>query len=96
MIDLPSPSRRSVLRLFAAGTASAVLAACGSGRADAKGYPVAFSEAEWKRRLPQAVPDLAPGRHRAPIYFGAAERAPQGHLHLCGGRQSAVFKQHQI
>ena len=51
MIELPAPSRRSVLRLFAAGTASAVLAACGIGRADAKGYPVAYSEAEWQRRL---------------------------------------------
>ena len=46
-----SPSRRSMLRLFAAGTASAVLAACGSGRAEAKTYPVRFSDAEWKRKL---------------------------------------------
>lgn len=44
-------SRRSIMRLFAAGTASAVLAACGSGRAEAKVYPVRFSDAEWKRRL---------------------------------------------
>ena len=51
LISSPTPSRRSVLGLFAAGTASAVLAACGSGRADAKGYPVAYSEAEWQRRL---------------------------------------------
>ena len=46
-----SPSRRSMLRLFAAGTASAVLAACGSGRAEAKTYPVRFSDDEWKRKL---------------------------------------------
>lgn len=48
---IQTPSRRSMLRLFAAGTASAVLAACGSGRAEAKAYPVRFSDAEWKRRL---------------------------------------------
>ena len=48
---IAATSRRSVMRLFAAGTASVVLAACGSGRADAKTYPVRFSEAEWKKRL---------------------------------------------
>ena len=48
---IQSQSRRSMLRLFAAGTASAVLAACGSGRAEAKTYPVRFSDAEWKRKL---------------------------------------------
>ena len=51
MIASPIPSRRSFLRLLGAGTASVVLAACGSGRADAKGYPITFSDAEWKRRL---------------------------------------------
>ena len=51
LISLPAPSRRSVLRLFVAGTASAVLAACGSGRADARAYPVTFSQSEWKKRL---------------------------------------------
>lgn len=51
LISSPAPSRRSVLRLFVAGTASAVLAACGSGRADARAYPVTFSQSEWKKRL---------------------------------------------
>jgi peptide-methionine (R)-S-oxide reductase len=41
-------SRRSALAQTAAALA---LAACGSGRAEAKTYPVRFSEAEWKRRL---------------------------------------------
>ena len=44
-------NRRSILRLFAAGNASAVLAACGSSAADAKAYPVRFTDAEWKKRL---------------------------------------------
>ena len=43
---IQSQSRRSTLRLFAAGAASAVLAACGSGRAEAKAYPVRFTDAE--------------------------------------------------
>ena len=43
--------RRAMLRLFAAGTASVVLAACGSSPADAKPFPVRFTDAEWKKRL---------------------------------------------
>ena len=48
---IQSQTRRSALRLFSAGVASAVLAACGSGRAEAKAYPVRFTDAEWKKRL---------------------------------------------
>jgi len=44
-------SRRNALRLLAAGAAVPVLAACGAGTADAKPYPVHFTEAEWRRRL---------------------------------------------
>ena len=42
--------RREAMRWLAAGAALPVLAACGSS-ADAKTYPVSFSDAEWKRRL---------------------------------------------
>lgn len=42
--------RREAMRWLAAGAALPVLAACGSS-ADAKTYPVSFSDAEWKKRL---------------------------------------------
>ena len=48
MSDLAHPTRRRLLGQVAATLA---LAACGSGRADAKAYPVSFSQAEWKKRL---------------------------------------------
>ncbi len=44
-------SRRSLLGWLGAGVAGTALAACGSGKAEAKGFPVQFSEAEWKKRL---------------------------------------------
>ncbi len=51
----PDPlSRRHVLALLAATAAAPALAACGSGTAEAKAYPVAYSEAEWRRRLTPA------------------------------------------
>jgi peptide-methionine (R)-S-oxide reductase len=48
MPDLAHPTRRRLLGQVAATLA---LAACGSGRAEAKAYPVRFSEAQWKQRL---------------------------------------------
>ncbi|MEO5587127.1 MAG: peptide-methionine (R)-S-oxide reductase MsrB [Novosphingobium sp.] len=47
-------SRRNVLTMLAATAAVPALAACGSGVAEAKAYPVAYPEAEWRRRLTPA------------------------------------------
>ena len=44
-------TRRQLLTWLGAGGAISVLAACGGGDAQAKGYPVSYSEAEWRRRL---------------------------------------------
>lgn len=43
-------SRRCMLGWLAVGVALPVLAACGSA-AEAKGYPVHYSDAEWRKRL---------------------------------------------
>jgi peptide-methionine (R)-S-oxide reductase len=47
-------SRRHVLGLLGASAALPVLAACGSGSAEAKTFPVHYAEAEWRRRLTPA------------------------------------------
>jgi peptide-methionine (R)-S-oxide reductase len=47
----PQPSRRRFLSWLAAGAALPVIAACGGSDATARAFPVAFSEAEWRRRL---------------------------------------------
>ena len=44
-------SRRRMLAWLGAGAAIPVLAACGSGDARAKDYPVSYSDAEWRKRL---------------------------------------------
>lgn len=44
-------TRREFLAWLGAGAAIPVLAACGGGDAEAKVYPVSYSEAEWRRRL---------------------------------------------
>ncbi len=47
-------SRRKALILLAATAALPALAACGSGTAEARTFPVRYSEAEWRRRLTPA------------------------------------------
>ena len=53
MTDLRQLSRRHFLHGLAATAAIPAIAACGSG-AEAKAYPVSYSEAEWRRRLTPA------------------------------------------
>ena len=52
------PTRRRVLAWLGASAALPALAACGSGAAEARGrkgpFPVAYSDAEWRRRLTPA------------------------------------------
>ena len=43
--------RRRLLGWLGASAALPVLAACGSGAAEARAYPVRYSDAEWRRRL---------------------------------------------
>lgn len=52
-MSLPT-TRRTLLAWLGAGAALPVLSACGSGHAEAKVYPVSFSDAEWRRRLTPA------------------------------------------
>lgn len=44
-------SRRRLLAWIGAGAALPLVAACGSGKANARAFPVRYSEAEWRRRL---------------------------------------------
>lgn len=82
-------SRRNVLTMLAASAAVPALAACGSGVAEAKTYPVSYSEAEWRRRLTPAqfrilrqkdteVPGSSPllKEHRRGTFVCAADNHP--------------------
>lgn len=47
----PSCNRRGLLRWIGASASLAVLGACGSGRAEAKSFPVRLAEAQWRKKL---------------------------------------------
>jgi peptide-methionine (R)-S-oxide reductase len=88
---MPSPTlhRRSLLAWLGSAAAIPVLSACGSGPAQAKAFPVSYSEAEWRRRLTPAQFAIlrrkdteAPGtsallrEHRKGIFVCAADSNP--------------------
>jgi peptide-methionine (R)-S-oxide reductase len=81
--------RRNFLAWLGAGAALPVIAGCGSGPAEAKGYPVRYSEAEWRKRLTPAQfailrkshtepPGSSPllGEHRKGTFVCAADNNP--------------------
>lgn len=51
MMTQPSCDRRGLLRWIGASASLAVLGACGSGRAEAKSFPVRLTEAQWRKKL---------------------------------------------
>ena len=81
--------RRRFLTVLGATAAIPVIAACGSGTAEAKPYPVRYSETEWRRRLTREqfyilrqkgteVPGTSPlvGEHRKGTFVCAADGNP--------------------
>ena len=51
MMTQPSCNGRELLRWIGASASLAVLGACGSGRAEAKSFPVRLTEAQWRKKL---------------------------------------------
>ncbi|MXO86067.1 peptide-methionine (R)-S-oxide reductase MsrB [Altererythrobacter aurantiacus] len=47
----PSPTRRGLLSWLGGASAAIGLSACGSGAANARTYPISYSEEQWRKRL---------------------------------------------
>ncbi|WP_324828754.1 peptide-methionine (R)-S-oxide reductase MsrB [Qipengyuania zhejiangensis] len=54
MTQTPPMDRRRLLGWIGASASFAALSACGSGRAEAKGFPVSLTEAQWRKKLTKA------------------------------------------
>ena len=57
-----SLSRRKALAWLGASAALPAIAACSGGPAQAKGYPVSYPDAEWRRRLTPAQYQILRGK----------------------------------
>lgn len=79
-----STDRRSALAWLGAGIAVPVLAACGSP-AQAKTFKVAFSEAEWKRRLSPARYAVLREEHTERAFSSPLDREKRKGTFVCAG-----------
>lgn len=90
MSDL-SISRRRALHLLAASAALPAIAACGSGTAQAKTFPVRYSEAEWRRRLTPAQFRILRQHGTETAFTSPLDREKRRGTFLCAADGNPLF-----
>src|SRR5690349_24915460 len=86
-----APSRRHFLSLLGLGAAAGALGACGAAPAQAKGFPVSHSEAEWRKRLsPQQFAVLRQEATERPFSSPLNKEHRKG-LFSCQGCGNALY-----
>ena len=88
MTDL---SRRRLFGWLAAGAAAPVLAACGSGKAEAKGYPITCSDAEWRKRLTRMQYAVLREEATERPYTSPLNEEKRAGTYHCAGCDNALF-----
>ena len=83
-------TRRSFLGWLGAGVAFPVLAGCGSP-AQAKAYPVSYSDAEWRRRLGPAVYEVLRHEHTEPPFSSPLDHEKRSGTFLCAGCNNELY-----
>lgn len=86
-----STNRRSLLGWLVAGGSFAVLAGCGSGRAEAKNFPKALSDAEWKKRLSRAQYFILREEGTERPYTSPLNKEHRKGTFACAGCGNAVY-----
>lgn len=84
-------SRRQVLGWLGIGAALPVIAACGSGDAEAKTYPVRFSPAEWRQRLAPAQFRILREQGTEQPFSSALNREHRKGTFLCAGCANPLY-----
>ena len=88
----PMQSRRSVLAGLAYSAAMLPIAsAFGSGSALAKGYPVTYSEAEWRKRLTPAQFRILRGHGTEPRFSSPLDREKRKGTFVCAADGNPLF-----
>ncbi|MEQ1497473.1 MAG: peptide-methionine (R)-S-oxide reductase MsrB [Novosphingobium sp.] len=83
-------NRRAMLSWLGAGTAAAALAACGTS-AEAKSYPVQFSDADWKKRLTGRQYHILRGRGTERPFSSALLKEHRKGTFVCAADGNPLF-----
>lgn len=83
--------RRRVLAWLGASVALPVVAACGDGAAEAKDFPVRYSEAEWKRRLSPAQFRILRQQGTERPYSSSLLKEERKGFYLCAADGNPLF-----
>jgi len=83
-------TRRNVLAMLAAGVAVPVLAACG-GAAEAKTYPVSFTDVEWRKKLGPAAYAVLRQENTEPSFSSPLNKEHRKGTFLCAGCANELY-----
>ena len=85
------PSRRSLLGWIGASASFAALAACGSGRAEARSFPVSLSEAQWRGKLTKSEFNVLRNAATERPYSSPLNDEKRAGIFTCAGCGNALY-----
>ena len=85
------PSRRGFLGWIGATASFAALAACGSGRAEAKSFPVSLSEAQWRSKLTKSEFYVLRQEGTERPYSSPLNEEKRAGVFVCAGCGNALY-----
>ena len=84
-------SRRSVLSWLAAAAAAPVLAACGSGAANARTWKVSLTDAQWRAKLSEAEYRILRRAGTERPFSSPLDKEKRSGTFVCAGCGNALF-----
>jgi peptide-methionine (R)-S-oxide reductase len=84
-------TRRSLFGWSAGALSAITLAACGSGRAEAKSFPVSRSDAEWRKRLSKSEYAILREEGTERPYSSALNKEKRAGTYVCAGCGNKLF-----
>lgn len=85
------PDRRGFLGWLSAGAAVPVLAACGSSPAQAREWPVSYTEAQWRRRLTKTEYWILRGAGTERPYSSPLNKEKRAGTYVCAGCKNKLY-----
>ena len=87
----PNPTRRNALRMLGVGAMGGTLAACGASPAEAKTFPVSYSDAEWRKRLTRSEFYVLRQAGTERPYSSPLDKENRAGTFVCAGCGNALY-----